>query len=197
MPRRRGASHAIGWVFSSGARGSTESGRLRGRSVHSPHMAAATRHQAYHRHLTAALLWAEGDRQGAGTLRTRPAPYMMAEGHMRRGYSGHMRRAALFSLRRLLQSTGATLFLRGRGSMGRPPPWADRPHGQTAPMGSARARPLRLLRVRLAALGGPRTPQGQEVGLLAVPAKGVIASGARASRLQSRRFHCLGRFHCF
>ena len=59
-------------------------------------------------------------------------------------------------------------------------------HGQSAPLGSAPARLLRLLRARLAALGS-----------LALPGRGLTtgcpatASGAQASCLQSRPFHRL------
>ena len=60
-------------------------------------------------------------------------------------------------------------------------------HGQTATLGSAPARPLRLLSVRLAAPGSSAHPErGPATG------RPATASGAQASRLQSRRFHWLG-----
>ena len=54
-------------------------------------------------------------------------------------------------------------------------------------LGSARARRVRRLRARLVALGGSALPwgRGQATG------RPAAASGARASRLQSRPFHCV------
>ena len=57
-------------------------------------------------------------------------------------------------------------------------------HGQSAPLGSARGRPLRLLRARLAALGSSAFPERGQPSVLP-----PTASGARASRLQSRSSH--------
>eukprot|EP00964_Phaeocystis_antarctica_P036108 scaffold20635_cov62-Phaeocystis_antarctica.AAC.5 len=57
------------------------------------------------------------------------------------------------------------------------PPWQ-------CPLGSAPARHLYLFRARLVALGSSVLPgRGQPTGLP------TPASGARASRVQSRRFH--------
>eukprot|EP00964_Phaeocystis_antarctica_P081784 scaffold51195_cov35-Phaeocystis_antarctica.AAC.3 len=54
------------------------------------------------------------------------------------------------------------------------------------PLGSAPARPLHLLTARLAALNGSALPgRGSGTG------RPATASGARASRLQSHRFHRL------
>ena len=53
-----------------------------------------------------------------------------------------------------------------------------RQHGRTAPLGSAPACPLCLLRARLVALG---SSQSEDQPLARI----------RASRLQSRRFHCV------
>ena len=59
-------------------------------------------------------------------------------------------------------------------------------HGQSAALGSAPARPLCLLRARLTVLGSSALPErGPPTGHPAT------ASGAQASRLQSRRFHRL------
>ena len=59
-------------------------------------------------------------------------------------------------------------------------------HGHSAPLGSAPARFLRLLRARLAALGSPALPgRGSATG------RPAAASGARISRLQSRPFYRL------
>ena len=69
--------------------------------------------------------------------------------------------------------------------------WEARQHGQMAVLavpclGSALARLLCLLRARLAAMGSSALPgRGRPAGRLGT------ASGARASRLQSRRFHCV------
>ena len=57
--------------------------------------------------------------------------------------------------------------------------------GQSAPLGSAPARLLRLLRARLAAHSLALPGRGPTTGIPAT------APGARASRLQSRRFHRL------
>ena len=58
-----------------------------------------------------------------------------------------------------------------------------RQHGQSAPLGRAPARPLCLLRARLAALDSSALPgRGQPTG------RPAAASGARASRLQRRPF---------
>ena len=65
--------------------------------------------------------------------------------------------------------------------------------GQICPLGSTRARLLRLLRPRLVALGGSTLP-GQRGGvrpLGAQPLPRVLLELARASRLQSCRFRCL------
>ena len=59
-------------------------------------------------------------------------------------------------------------------------------HGQSASLGSAPARPLRLLMARLVALGSSAPPGWASASL--IPA---TASAARARRLQSRPFHCL------
>ena len=64
--------------------------------------------------------------------------------------------------------------------------WEVRPHGQSAPLASAPARLLRLLRARLAALGSSALPGGGQL-----TGRPTTASGARASRLQSCRFHAL------
>ena len=57
---------------------------------------------------------------------------------------------------------------------------------RSAPLGSAPARLLRLLRARLAALGSSALPgRGRPIG------RPATASAARASRLQSRRLHRL------
>eukprot|EP00964_Phaeocystis_antarctica_P020197 scaffold11152_cov57-Phaeocystis_antarctica.AAC.2 len=56
-------------------------------------------------------------------------------------------------------------------------------HGQSAHLGSARGRLLRLLRARLAALGGS-TLSGEDVGPLGAPPLPQVL--ARASRLLSR-----------
>ena len=65
------------------------------------------------------------------------------------------------------------------------PPGA-RSHGQSPPLGSAPAWPLRLLRARLAARGSSALPAR-------TPSTGrqATASRAQASCLQSRRFHCV------
>ena len=66
-----------------------------------------------------------------------------------------------------------------------PPSWGGSARSW-CPLGSAPARPLRLLRARLAALGGSALPgRGRATG------RPATASGARASRLQSRRFQRL------
>ena len=63
---------------------------------------------------------------------------------------------------------------------------AVQPHGQSAVWVGAPARLLRLLRARLAAPGSSALPgRGRPTG------RPATASGARASRLQSRRFHRL------
>ena len=62
----------------------------------------------------------------------------------------------------------------------------DVQHGQSARLGSSPARPLHLLRARLAAPCSSALPgRGPATG------RPAAASGARASRLQSRRFSCL------
>eukprot|EP00964_Phaeocystis_antarctica_P024401 scaffold13668_cov72-Phaeocystis_antarctica.AAC.3 len=59
-------------------------------------------------------------------------------------------------------------------------------HGQTATLGSAPARLLRLLRARLVALAARHSQvRGRPTG------RPATASGARASPLHSRRFHRL------
>ena len=68
------------------------------------------------------------------------------------------------------------------------PPWSKRPphHGQSARLGSAPARLLRLLSARLAALGGSALPErGPATG------RPATALGAQASCLQRRRFQCV------
>ena len=61
--------------------------------------------------------------------------------------------------------------------------------GQSAPLGSAPVRPLCLLSAHLAALGSSVLPErGPATGCPAT------ASGARAIRLQSRRFRCFSPF---
>ena len=61
----------------------------------------------------------------------------------------------------------------------------DSQRGQAAPLGSARARLLRLPRARLMALGGSTLPGGE-----AQPTRRqATAASARASRLQSHRRH--------
>ena len=59
-------------------------------------------------------------------------------------------------------------------------------HGQSAPLGSAPARLLRLLRARLVALGSSALP-----GRARPTERPATALGSRASRLQRRRFHHL------
>ena len=64
--------------------------------------------------------------------------------------------------------------------------------GQICPLGSTRARLLRLLRPRLVALGGSTLPGQRGVRPLgAQPLPRVLLELARASRLQSCRFRCL------
>ena len=67
--------------------------------------------------------------------------------------------------------------------------WACAQHAQSAPLGSARARLLRLLRLRarLVALGG---------SALSCEELSPTTSGARARRLQSRRSHRLRPSRC-
>ena len=71
-----------------------------------------------------------------------------------------------------------------------PPLTASRAVGTTAwskcPLGSAPARLLRLLRVRLAAVGSSALPgRGSDTG------RPATAFGARANHLQGHRFHCV------